>query len=755
MSMLAYIWRSEVSLQHVLGMAAILVILAIIVYVRNFRRQPFASIALLLMRLSIIAALTVLLMGPSTLPPAAPSGVKPPLHVYLDTSGSMLTEDVRGQKRIAFAIEHWLSPAQLAKLSEQYAVKMYSFDAAAFPLSPLNLKMPPDKLAAGKTSLIAQNLRQAIFDLPANSAEQNGGALLVLSDGRDSLAEPLAQVASLAKSRFTAIHAVAFGGVTMQQDLALSASLSQRFLIAKEPGSILVKVRQTGLDQTATTLHIRQGSEHTTRPIAFNGQREIDLTIPIEHDKPGTYDYTLTIDAAKGETETGNNTRTLFCEVTGERIKVLVLEGEPYWDTKFLTQSLRKDASIELTHITQMSLAKQSKIVTRGDGAAPVAVPTTREDWAKYNVVILGRALENLLTADQAKQLAAHVDQQGGHVIYARGQPYSPGTAKGAEIGRAWATLDPVVWGNGIMRDLSLALTPQGAAEPCFTFSALNIDTSRALASLKALHVLPMIERTKVGTQVLARAVPHGGATGAASDSAPPAIVRMPVGSGQVVAILGEGLWQWSQLPPKLKEFDGMYDTFWSNLVRSLAMGSRFAPHEQVSLELGTTDVRQGDPLSITIITRTEPKAGEFAPILRVTDPAGLVHEPALVKLTGGTRSQATFKPQVVGVHTVTLDASPLTPARHQKKFSVFHEDIERLESSADPDAMRALATETGGLFFTADQSGELPAQLARLLAAQMTPNQPEYAWNRGYVLALLLLWMGVEWLARRAAGLI
>ena len=654
---LATIFRSPLAPQHLFALCAILCILALVVYIRNFRRQPVASIVLLLMRLSIIVALTVLLMGPSTLPPAAPSSAKPPLHIYLDTSGSMLTDDVRGQPRIAFAVDRWLSEAQLDKLREQYAVKMFSFDAATFPLSPLNLKMDADKLAAGRTSLIAQNLRQAIFDLPANATAQKGGALLVLSDGHDSQSEPLTQIASLAKSRFTAIHAVVFGGKTMQQDLALSASLSQRFLIAKEPGSITIKVRQTGLDQASSTLHIRQGSEHITRPILFAGQREIDLTIPIHHDKPGTYEYALTIDGAKGESELGNNTRTLFCEVTGERIKVLVLEGEPYWDTKFLTQSLRKDASIELTHITQMSLAKQSKIVTRGDGTTAVSLPTTPQDWAKYNVVILGRALENVLTAEQAKQLAAHVDEQGGHVIYARGQPYSTGNAKGAEIGRAWAAMDPVVWGQGIMRDLSFELSPQGAREPCFTFDSLNLDAARALASLKALSVMPMVERTKVGAQVLARAVPHGSAAGGASgDSAPPAIVRMQVGSGQVVAILGEGLWQWSQLPPKLKQFDGMYDTFWSNLVRSLAMGSRFQPNEQVTLELGTTDARLGDPVTITVITRTEPKPGEFAPKLRVTDPAGKVHEPALRKLTGGTRSQASFKSELTGVHIVTLN---------------------------------------------------------------------------------------------------
>jgi hypothetical protein len=754
MHTLAYIWRSAFAPQHIIGVAAVLGILAIVVYARNMRRQPVASVVLLAMRLSIIVGLAILLMGPSVLPPAAPTSARPPLHIYLDTSGSMLTDDVQGQPRIAFALRKWLSDDQLKRLGEQYEVKLFSFDAAIAPLSPLNLKKPIDQLASGKTSLIAQNLRQAVFDLPAAAQGKAGAAMLVLSDGHDSQAEPIAQIASLAKSRNTAIHAVALGGKTLQQDLALSAALQQRFLIAKEPGTITVRVRQTGLEQAATTLHIKQGEQTITRPVTFAGQREMDLQIPIKHDKPGTYEYSLTLDASKGETELGNNARTLFAEVSAERIKVLLLEGEPYWDTKYLAQSLRKDLSIELTHITQMSYTKQSKIVTRGDAASAATLPTKPEDLAKYNVVILGRGMEHILSLEQAKLLPAYVDQGGGNVIFARGQPYDPGSAIGRQIGREWSALEPVVWGQGVMRSLSFVLTPLGKAEPCFAFDAIKVDTEEALRTLEAFKVMPVVDSTKLTAHVLARAIPHGGALSGNADTSPPALVRMQVGAGHTVAVLGEGLWQWGQLPPKLKRFDGMFDTFWSNMVRGLAMGGRFQPNQDVSLELSESNARLGDPVTITIITRTAPKE-VFNPTLRVTDPAGKNHEPSLRRLLGDTRMQATFKPEATGVYTVALDAAPLTPAKQEKKFSVFYEDIERLESSADTEAMRALAEQSGGLFFTADQSADLPGQLKRLLEAQMTPNQPHYVWNRGFVLALLLLWIGAEWLARRGAGLI
>jgi hypothetical protein len=172
-------------------------------------------------------------------------------------------------------------------------------------------------------------------------------------------------------------------------------------------------------------------------------------------------------------------------------------------------------------------------------------------------------------------------------------------------------------------------------------------------------------------------------------------------------------------------------------------------------LELSTTNARLADPVTITVITRIMPRDFDYAPKITVTDPAGKQHEPAVRKLTGGTRYQATYKPAQTGVHQVQLDASPLKPSPQERKFSVYYEDIERLESSADPDGMRTLAEQSGGSFFTPDEAAELPAQLARSLAAQIKPNQPEYVWNQGFVLALLLIWTGLEWLARRGVGLL
>ena len=120
------------------------------------------------------------------------------------------------------------------------------------------------------------------------------------------------------------------------------------------------------------------------------------------------------------------------------RLKVLLLEGQPFWDTKFLAQSWRKDERIDLTQITQVSWKKQAKIVTRGD-QENIQLPQKLDDLLRYDVIVLGRGVENLLDPQTASLLVSYVADHGGRVIFTRGRAYDPNTARGRQLGFALA----------------------------------------------------------------------------------------------------------------------------------------------------------------------------------------------------------------------------------------------------------------------------------------------------------------------------
>src|SRR5581483_6163 len=141
----------------------------------------------------------------------------------------------------------------------------------------------------------------------------------------------------------------------------------------------------------------------------------------------GLYRYEVRLDPLAGEVTEANNSATLLLRVIDVPIRVLVLEGKPYWDTKFLVRTLASDPSLELVSVVRMAEGRLlEQVISRdtatsaggeGDAAAvvPAATATTHtERWkirkdpdevlgnaetlAGYQIVVLGRDADIYLT---------------------------------------------------------------------------------------------------------------------------------------------------------------------------------------------------------------------------------------------------------------------------------------------------------------------------------------------------------------------
>jgi hypothetical protein len=742
---LALVWQPIASPRHIVGGAAVLVALAVFAYVRVWRDRPRISLVLLGMRLVVIAAVALLMFGPSRELSNSPHDDRSRLTVLLDTSESMLTGDCEGSTRIECVARDVLSLPQLHALQEQFDVDLRGFDETVRSLPIARLHQSPADLATGRATHLAEAVSSSLSQI---TSLDDGDALLVVSDGRDTEDAPMQPAATLATSKGVPIFAVGVGGAQSSVDAALLAVPMQESLLPGEPGGIRVKVYQSGLDGGTSVVRLKSGGETQSSPIEFGDGQVAEVQLNVQREEPGQYEFEVSLDPVAGETDLANNSQTVFVEVMKRRIRVLVLEGEPFWDSKFLAQSLRKDEQVELTQITQVGQTKQEKIVTRVEGTSP-AVPRTADEWAEYDIVVLGRSVERLLDETSAKALAGFVSDGGGHVVFARGRAWDPSTTEGERIGRALAILEPVEWGDAPLESLSLSLTPSGRTAAWFAATKMGTDAATALEKLPGFEAMSTIEREKSGTLVLARA--HG--SGPAAEGLP-AITRMNYGRGQVIAILGEGLWRWGLLPPELQELRGFYDTFWSNLVRWLALGGDFAPGQQVSLQLSRTSARLGDEMTIDVVYKQPPSTGA-GPQLELLGPDGESLPVALHELPGQSpRFRATVTPEVTGVHRVAVRAPGMTPAQLDRKFNVYEVNLERLQTSANFLALRMLAEHSGGAMFDVSNAGDLRDQLQRHRAAMLVPPQLEYLWDHGLIMTLLLVWAGVEWLLRRAAGL-
>jgi hypothetical protein len=758
----SWIWQPAMPPQRICGAAGVLGILAVAAYARSMRQAPRRNLALLAMRLVAISALAVLLMGPSQAADEARDSARPTLAVLVDTSRSMRVADCGGAGRLAFAQRTWLTRPLLAELAGHYNVRLMGLDESLRPLGESALRRPADELATGGVTHLAECIRQALGAAEAGTSATGDArtCLLVLSDGADSDDAPLAPLGQLARARGVPVHTVCLGGPAVQPDLFLLAVPQQQYLLAGETGHILAEVHQVGLPNAETVVRLDCQGQTSTFPVRFQGQDVVPLRLPIRRDQPGPCECRVSVDPVPGETQTANNTQAVFMEVTAGKIKVLLLEGQPFWDTKFIAQSLRKDPRIELTQVWQVAADRQQRIVSRKD-AAVAGVPASVGEWAEYNVVILGRGIEKVLPPAALRLLAGYVSGGGGRLVFARGRPYDAETPEGRQAGRDLAVLEPVVWGRDAAHNLSLSLTPAGRVCPCFTFAGPAANVDQTLSRLPGFDTMPAVIRGKAATVVLAQAVPAGRAGGPANpaaEEAPPAIVSMDFGRGTVFAVLGEGLWRWSFLPPELAGFDGVYDSFWSNTVRWLAMGGEFLPGQELAFRLGATSVRLGDPAMLEVVWKLPPPEA-IQPRLTVIDPLGTSQGVALEPTAVPTRRQASYAAKAPGTYRAVLEvpsSQPASqPARLERKFSVYHVDREAIRCSARPEELRALAELSGGTFLRPDRPGDLPAELARLRAQSRRSARPSFVWDRFAVLIVLLTWAGVEWIARRKAGML
>lgn len=758
MAVLALLWRPYFPASAVLLAALGLAALAVWAAARSYGQGRAATILTLPMRIALIVGIALLLLGPSRLPESTTAPTRPVVTFLVDTSASMQTPDVEGKPRFAFIAERWLGAERLAELRRDYDVRVLGFDQSARPIQESLLRQPAEVSATGSITNVLGSVGAAVADASINGTTADAGpaTFVVLSDGRDTADAAAAALGSLGGGNRAAVHTVTLGGPNLRRDVAVVAVPLQEYLLVDEEGQIAVRVVHSGAAGETATLRLRGPDGEETRPIAFSEEEHaVRLTFPVKQAAPGAYEYELSVDALPNEVEARNNSQPVFIEVTKKRLAVLLLEGEPYWDTKFLAQSLRKDDRIELTQIVQVSEEKQEKLVSRLDSSSEASaserktrvLPKTVEQFRRYDVVILGRGLENLLAPDAARALAMYVNEFGGRVVFARGRPYDASDSRGRLVGEALASIEPVVFGNDVLQGVKLSAERSGQSHPLLALTDRPEDRTAVLGELPGFLTAHEVKREKAATQVLARTGAGGGGGGGRGQ---PALVTMPAGRGVVLAVLGEGLWKWSLVGRENRRLAEVFDRFWSNGVRWLAMGGDFQPGKEVSVRLSRRSVQIGEPVLIDVSTRV---SGDEV-TLAVHGPGESRAQPALGEAGASGRRRATFEPTEPGVYRVVADA-PGLEAPVEASFNVYELDLERLECAADPYRMRMIAEESGGQVLDPYDPDALDELLERQRQASIVPPRPEYVWNRTWVMVLLLGWAGGEWLIRKKGGLL
>jgi len=714
------------------------------------RTAPF------LLRFLALALLALVLFNPVRVERGATDHQRNTVTLLIDTSSSMcVSDELDGGdpiSRLDRLKSGWFSRDFLDRLAQQGDLRLHEFAAGSTWLDRGHVD---DLIADGDETRLVEQLGAAI-----KQAEQQGGTILLLTDGRDTTSASAAALTPAARARGVAISAVLVGTTQQQPDLNVRLSADHAFVHDGQATVLRGEINQVGLDGRRIAAILEHNGESIERTELILGPEPARLSYNVtpaapegdEREMVSLSEFRLRVVPLPGESRTDNNDAYAFVQITRQHLRIALFENQPYWDTKFLIAALRDAAEIDLTTIIGLGRREEiTRYVPQSGQETPEAeapqAPTTLEQLANFDVIILGRGIERWFPGHEAETLVQYVTERGGSLVLARGRPFSSDNPHGIAAAAAIDPIIPVQWaeeklGGGVLRaGRSLAV-----GDP-LSFGSAE-DTDVILSSLPGMMAQTRIEHERAASIIWAR-------TDAAGEpgTLPAAVATQHVGHGRVLAILVDGLWRWAMLPPADADLDPVFPLFWTRAVRWLAGGGELLPGQSIGLSLSRLNVQPGRSVEIIVQMRYV-DASRFDPGLTIHLPDGTQRllEPAAIN-DSATRLSASFTPTIEGLHTVVLEAPGMSPPALTSRFVVHDPSRERLDLSADHAPLKQLVQSTGGRLYSPDEPEALLDDLhAQQIALESEPTE-QPLWDRAWVLALLMSLLAIEWFWRRWTG--
>ena len=163
--------------------------------------------------------------------------------------------------------------------------------------------------------------------------------------------------------------------------------------------------RKLGAVQTAVSLLDAGGRvlDRKVVNVADDADAVVNFTLECP---PKSAHFSLKCDAVPGDESGPEGHEALFSvQAMRSRIRVFMAEGAPYWDSKFLAQFLRRQPSFDVRSIHMLTQERFYSINTGEETGAKAdgeSIPSSLEDFLRFDMVLLGQGAERIITPARA-----------------------------------------------------------------------------------------------------------------------------------------------------------------------------------------------------------------------------------------------------------------------------------------------------------------------------------------------------------------
>ena len=596
-------------------------------------------------------------------------------------------------------------------------------------------------------------------------------AAVILSDGfHNSGASPL-EAAKLLASRDIPIHTIGLGSELSPPDLAV--------LIVEHPakvlkddrlrGSIIIKDELRPGTPFKVSIEDENGSVVWEEKLIGNKQsrRKVDFDFSIESmveermSELGL-DRSVVVNAlpfrmkarahpVEGEAREDNNERSIRFDAITKRNRLLIIDGRPRWETRYLRNLFQRDERWEVS-LAVAGPGASADSLPRGAGTD--AFPEDRRTLFAFDLLVLGEISLELFKPEELEWIRDFVASRGGGLILIDG-PRQKFRNYAKDQEHPISSLLPVKWVEGSPERLaphSMALTERGLATQAL-FLHPKAERNAELWSYLPLPGWVSPSQALPGTEVFLEAK-----LDAKGEDKVPLLVARQAGAGKVLYAGFDGTWRW-----RLEVADEYHLRYW-NQVASWIMEQPFAVRDDfVSIDPGSSSYRPGESAEMRIRVRNregKPLQDQDALVEALVWRGDKVIATVPMKLepqSGGLFLGET--PALLsGRHEVTVRVDGVFQPEEllsRAEFLVEEPDSPELQNlTCNEEMLRKMSEFSGGTYLREEQIDRLNALLRPVSSGRLVKNEIAL-WQSYWWFVPIILLLGLELFLRKRAGML
>jgi hypothetical protein len=673
-------------------------------------------------------------------------------------------------------------------LAKNVRIERYRFDHSAVPVSTtggwtqaLDPKSSPDTAAhirpiaatpdsspqpdpsdpkTGDEQLT--NISSVFDELSTKRAGQATRLAILLSDGRhNDTAAAVPQEAARQCSKLP-VYVVPIGTSVELRDVSLARVEAPSAVAEKDSAVIDVIVSGQDCDGRSTQVVLRhEGREVDRKPIIFASSRgdcRVRFTVPAK--EPGWQEFIVGVEPIEGETNLANNYYPVSYEVVRDHLRILLADGVPRWEYRYLNQLFRRDQHIEFDE-----LLFSPTLHGTGNLADHPEFPTDVEAYARYDVVILGDISPLQLSAASQQALDEFVRKRGGNLVVIAGQNSMPSGFTDQPL----VDLLPVEQSTTVtpQQGYSLRLTDEGRVNTSLLIDD-SPDESRTVWQETferfPVYALSEFSRPKASARTLIEAVSQSTGLVLAENAEHKVdnafLSWQRVGAGRVAYLAAGDTYRL-----RWRRGDRYHHRFWGQFLRWLTAANTGAGSEIVRLQTDRARYTQRNPVEVTVWLKDSsgrPLAGESIH----AEARPFKGDPVSVELTPDKQvpgryfgsfdalAPGAYKIAAAGKAVTRLLPRPEDAEKAQATITVQRVgSIEMMNTECNRPLLEQIAQITGGQVIPPTAIGEV------LQLVSFTPEVSESIhntplWNRWTNLLLVLGCLFTEWVVRKGKGL-